>query len=64
VNIANRFAGNPAVFDRNYINKSDVKSTATRFAGGLNFLAAAPAAGKKRQKHRWASMLNLPKPGM
>jgi hypothetical protein len=25
----------------------------------LNFLAAAIAAGKKRQKHVWASMLNL-----
>jgi hypothetical protein len=59
VNIANRFAGNPAVFDRNYINKSDVKSTTTRKTGGLNFLAAALAAGKKRQNHGWASMLNL-----
>jgi hypothetical protein len=36
-----------------------VKSTAARQAGGLNFLAAALAAGNKRQKHFGASMLNL-----
>jgi hypothetical protein len=35
------------------------QSTTTREAGGLNFLAAALAAGKKRQKHVCASMLNL-----
>jgi hypothetical protein len=35
------------------------ESTTTREAGGLNFLAAALAAGKKRQKHFCASMLNL-----
>jgi hypothetical protein len=36
-----------------------VKSTTTREAGSLNFLPAALAAGKKRQKHFGASMLNL-----
>jgi hypothetical protein len=35
------------------------ESTTIREAGGLNFLPAATAAGKKRQKHVWASMLNL-----
>jgi hypothetical protein len=39
---------------------SELKSTTTREAGGLNFLPAALAAGNKRQKHGWASMLNLP----
>jgi hypothetical protein len=37
----------------------DLESTTTREAGGLNFLTAAIAAGKKRQKHVCASMLNL-----
>jgi hypothetical protein len=36
------------------------KSTTTRKAGGLNILPAVLAAGKKRQKHGWASMLNFP----
>jgi hypothetical protein len=35
------------------------ESTTTREAGGLNFLPAALAAGKKRQKHVCALMLNL-----
>jgi hypothetical protein len=35
------------------------ESTTTREAVGLSVLPAAPAAGKKRQKHIWASMLNL-----
>jgi hypothetical protein len=36
-----------------------VNSTTARQAGGLNFLAAALAAGKKIQKHFGASMLDL-----
>ena len=35
------------------------ESTTTREAGGLDFLAAALGAGKKRQKNVCASMLNL-----
>jgi hypothetical protein len=35
------------------------KSTATREAGGLDFLSAANAAGKKIRKHLSASMLIL-----
>jgi hypothetical protein len=35
------------------------ESTTTREACGMNFLVAALAAGKKRQKHVWASMLKL-----
>jgi hypothetical protein len=39
--------------------KPGVKSTTTCEAVGLNFLPAAIAAGKKRQKHGCAAMLNL-----
>jgi hypothetical protein len=35
------------------------ESTTTPKAGGLNFLAAPLAAGKKRQQQFWASLLNL-----
>jgi hypothetical protein len=35
------------------------ESTTNSEAGGLNFLPAAIAAGKKTQKHFYASMLNL-----
>jgi hypothetical protein len=39
--------------------REGTESTTTREAGGLNILAAAIAAGKKRQKHVCASILSL-----
>jgi hypothetical protein len=48
VNIANRFAGNPAVFDGNYINKSDVKSTSHPQSGWLDFSCCG--TGRRQEK--------------